>query len=293
MSDCAIFYSLLATHYSLKESEKNMKNLISLIEQAGKQEPDIMALINQIPFYWRIAILSAVILIPLMLIIILKIKSGKTYNFQKVSECIRALKDSREEIKVRSCWALAVHKSAEAERALLNSLMDQSKFVRGAAASAISSLRKESSIKELEEAIKTETDDYTKSQMEKAVRRIMGEETIKHDLAESLDEKDVVIVKPNPIFDRQPAGDEGKKGAKSLDIERLISMEKEHISHTDVPKETQKMISFEKDIISSEAMELNIEIRPNTEEAREILRKFQEINANSESFSVTVTFRVK
>ncbi|MEQ8187342.1 MAG: HEAT repeat domain-containing protein [Candidatus Eremiobacterota bacterium] len=270
-----------------------MKILISLIEHAGKQEPDIMALINQIPFYWRITAVAVVVLIAVTFMILLKMKIGKTYNFQKVSECIRALKDSREEIKVRSCWALAVHKSAEAERALLNSLMDQSKFVRGAAASAISSLRKESSIKELEEAINTETDDYTKSQMEKAVRRIMGEDTIKHDLAESLDEKDVVIVKPNPIFDRQPAGDEGKKGAKSLDIERLISMEKEHISNSVLPKETRKIISFEKDISSSEAMELNIEIRPDTDEARDILRKFQEINARSESFTVTVTFRVK
>ncbi len=270
-----------------------MKILISLIEQVEKQEPDIMALINQIPFYWRITAVAVLVLIVLTFIILLRMKIGKTYNFKKVSECIRALQDSREEIKVRACWALAVYKSPDAERALLNSLMDQSKFVRGAAASAISSLKRESSIKELEEAINVETDEYTKSQMEKSVRRIMGEEIIKHDLAESLDEKDVIIVKANPIFDRQPKGDEGKKAVKSLDIERLISMEKENLSHSDVSRETQKMVSFEKDIVSSEAMELNIEIRPNTEEAREILRKFQEINARSESFTVNVTFRVK
>ena len=251
-----------------------------------------MVLINQIPFYWRITAVAVVVLIAVTFMILLKMKIGKTYNFQKVSECIRALQDSREDIKVRACWTLAVHKSPEAERALLNSLMDQSKFVRGAAASAISSLKKESSIKELEEAINVETDEYTKSQMEKAIRRIMGEESIKHDLAESLDEKDIVVVKPNPIFDRPPKVDEGKKGVKSLDIERLISMEKETLS-LPAAKETQQIISFEKDIISSEAMELNIEIRPNTDDAREILRKFQEINANSESFSVTVTFRVK
>ena len=269
-----------------------MKILISLIEQAGKQEPDIMSLINQIPFYWRITAVAVVVLMVVTFIILLKMKIGKTYNFKKVSECIRALQDSREEIKVRACWALAVYKSPDAERALLNSLMDQSKFVRGAAASALSSLKKESSIKELEEAINGETDDYTKSQMEKAVRRIMGEEIIKHDLAESLDEKDVIIVKANPIFDRPPKVDEGKKSGKSIDIERLISMEKGTLSRP-ASKETQQIISFEKDIISSEAMELNIEIRPNTDDAREILRKFQEINANSESFSVTVTFRVK
>ncbi len=266
--------------------------MLFLLSSTGIHEPDLMSLVNQIPFYWRIAALAIVVFIVVTFIILLKMKIGKTYNFKKVSECIRALQDSREEIKVRACWALAVYKSPDAERALLNSLMDQSKFVRGAAASAISSLKRESSIKELEEAINVETDDYTKSQMEKAVRRIMGEEIIKHDLAESLDEKDIVVVKANPIFDRPPKVDEGKKSGKSIDIERFISMEKENISCPEVPKDTQKIVSFEKDIISSEVMKLNIEIKPNTEEAREILRKFQEINAKNESFSVTVTFRV-
>jgi hypothetical protein len=269
-----------------------MKVLVSTI---GEQGIDTMSLIRQIPIHWLIITGILLVLIPLILIIILKMKIGKTYNFQKISECIRALQDSREEIKVRACWSLAVYKSDDSERALLNSLMDESKFVRGAAASAISSLKRKSSVKELEEAIKVEADEYTKSQMEKAVRRIMGEDVIKHDMAESLDEKDVVIVKANPIFDRPPKSEEGKKakGVKSLDIENLISMEKGKISADPVMKETQKIVSFEKDIISSEAMEINIEIRPGTEEAREILKKFQEINSDSKSFSVTVTFRVK
>ncbi|HPZ06690.1 MAG TPA: HEAT repeat domain-containing protein [Candidatus Eremiobacteraeota bacterium] len=268
-----------------------MKELISEISQPG------------IPMYLFIILIVFIIIVPLIIILIFRKKSGKNYNFERVSDCISALNDNREEIRVRACWSLLVHKSPEAEEPLERLLLDSSKFVRGAASSALGSLKRESSIRALEDAIKLESDEHTKAQMKKAVRRIMGEEVPVHNMAESLDDMDTIVVKTDSPFDKLPER-KSKKEKKSLfrkeeviapDITSLLIPEDISLNKPGLSAMTAKLenlISTEQPS-SSCTLEIKIDINSQTEEGKEILKKMQELRRDSKNFTFNITFNFK
>ena len=276
---------------------------------------------TDIPLYYLFIIIGALIVVILAIIIILKKKEGKQYNFDIISECIKALNDEREEIRVRSCWALNVHKSKEAEQSLMRLLLDNSKFVRGAASAALGSLKEESSISALEEARNMEQDEYTKSQIDKAIRKIKGEEMSKHELAESLEEKGFVEVKLESGFDKASSIFSGEsksqkgglfsKGPKKP-VPDIMSLAKESLPlKENKDKEVTKKLQAEKEERKSEEVkektvitrtlspegrkgkscEITFEIEPETEASTELLRKLEELNEGGVGFKVNLKFK--
>jgi len=284
-----------------------------------------------IPLYIPLFIIIALIILLFIILIFTAKKKADKYNFDNVSECIKALNDESEEVRVRSCWALMVHKAPESEQPLLRLLLDNSKFVRGATASALGNLKKEESLKSLEEAKAMEKDEFTKSQIDKAIRKIKGEEMPRHDRAESIEEKGYVEVKMESGFDKASTAfsedSEGKKGKKGLfsksrkpapniiglleNIPELsevkvsgeISEKKADEEKTpsieiaETCEEIAKVPAVTKPLVpektTGKTCEITFEITPETESSVKILKKLQELQSDGVSFKVNLKFNWK
>lgn len=278
-----------------------------------------------IPLYTVLIIMVILIFICLIVLLLAKKKTASKYNFDLAKDCIEALNESSEEIRVRACWSLQVHKSPDAEQSLFRLLLDESKFVRGAAASAIGALKNDNSLKALEEAKETEIDENTKSQIERAIKRIKGELIPVHDTAESLDDLEQVVVKLDTAYDKAPEKEKEKKEKKgfmgifskpkvtmlsSMDImEEIRTVKDREESGTatiplseekdreikEIPPE--KGVEKEKitlsEIKSGQTCEISIQICPETDTSLNLLKELQRLQEGGISFRVNLDFKWK
>jgi len=224
-------------------------------------------------------------------LIFIRISGGK-YNFDRVQDCIRALNDKSDDIRVRACWALKVHRDPSSENSLIMSLNDNSNFVRGAAAGALGSLKRKTSVGPLEDAMKIEGDAHTREQMDKSIKRILGDEIPKLDLTESLDEKETVTVKLNTIFDK-PSRLMEEKSKKDKKLEKSLFMA--GINET-APMGDASFISLKEKIPQAELSELSfsekeeyeilIKLKPHSQGAKEIIKLLR--NSEDVKFNIDI-----
>jgi len=124
-----------------------------------------------------------------------------------------------------------------------------------------------------------------------------------HNMAESLDDMDTIVVKTDSPFDKLPER-KSKKEKKSLfrkeeviapDITSLLIPEDISLNKPGLSAMTAKLenlISTEQPS-SSCTLEIKIDINSQTEEGKEILKKMQELRRDSKNFTFNITFNFK